>query len=86
MATLSMDEFIENYDTRYIPDHGDVYITYDAVALQLVTPEAIGDPLKLENSLQTVPYNDLTKSWVPIAMTDITAPMCLHSHVRETSM
>lgn len=68
LANLTMKDFLVIYNTKYIPDHGDVYITYDAVALQLVIPDTATESPWLNNSLTGVPFSDLTSPWVPVTL------------------
>ncbi|SMQ48926.1 unnamed protein product [Zymoseptoria tritici ST99CH_3D7] len=54
LVNLTTSEFIDTYHTRYIPDYGDVYITYDAIALYLnITETAV----TLTNTQAMFPYN-----------------------------
>lgn len=51
MANLTMEKFIDSYGTKYIADYGDIYITYDAVALRLAIPASPNDTVALTNSM-----------------------------------
>lgn len=68
LTNLTISQFLAVYNTRYIPDHGDVFITYGAVALSLTLPNVSDSPLSLENSLIGVGNGRSIVPWVPISL------------------
>ncbi|KAK5680672.1 hypothetical protein LTS10_007605 [Elasticomyces elasticus] len=66
LSDLSTQQLLTIYATEYIPDHGDVYILYDAVAFGVIISDEDGQQLTLtlNNTLTAMPPS----SWVAIRM------------------
>lgn len=70
---MTFQDFTRIYNTKYIPDYGDIYITFDAIAFSLAIPASKEGAFSLENTFGHLSSDNilLESSWVPVELKEL---------------